>query len=632
MITRLKVKNFKIHKETEIFFDSALSILTGENNSGKTSLLESLMIFVECYQNSLRKIQRTNNKKIKAGQLQVGQYDFASQFIPFFSSVRSENYYELFYQESKTFELIADFRVNDVAFTLGFEVKQGRNQTAYHIEARTTPENLIRFNEVSPATLLAVIKSVPVASVMRNEPYMPPKMLDKQLSENAQTSTLRNRLLQISALHKLTDLQNQLSFIMGFEDFDLNVAFNPNDDLYITAEFRTDKSANYQDIAMLGSGSLQMLEVLVSLNLSSKSFTRLVLLDEPDSFLHRRLQQKLISKLREISKNQVQIVCTTHNEQVISSAQLNELYHLGNPKEGQKVHSLSSDLPQGRVKGLISPKAKSNLYEALGVSASGMNILEAIEAERLVLVEGRTDALYLQALQAKRQQLFPITHPKKVAFWSINGISDIGNKLKYWKEIFSSIKNGQSLWDKASLLLDSDFLDETEMNEVATQAQKIFNIRVMTIQSYTFESSFLLDLPRFIQGLSTVFNLKIEQVSNKVEAWCQTILERDQSSSIENQRRSRSSDFAVFKSSQLNKLCEGNGYLKYVKNLNADPQKLARVSDKSDVFLLFKDMATLSTINFSAYSDEALLLYFIEELDAHSWPQEWTPLLKEIYG
>ena len=114
MIKKLRVKNFKIHKDTEISFASFLAVLTGENNSGKTSLLEAVMIFKECYQNTLRKIQRGNNSNAKAGHLAIGQFDFkSSEFVPYFSSVRSENYYELFYQDTNSFELEANFELDN---------------------------------------------------------------------------------------------------------------------------------------------------------------------------------------------------------------------------------------------------------------------------------------------------------------------------------------------------------------------------------------------------------------------------------------------------------------------------------------------------------------------------------------
>jgi AAA15 family ATPase/GTPase len=640
MIKRLKVKNFKIHKETEIFFQSPLSILTGENNSGKTSLLEALMIFSECYTTSLRKIQRTNSKHVREGRLAVGQFDFLdSVFISYFASVRSENYYELFFQDANSFEIEAEFEgveggEEPVPFTVVFEVKQGRNQTAYNIENKTRVDELVKLNQSKPEQLIEVIKSSPIASLMRNEPYMPPRMLQKQLAENAQVSTLRNRLLEISRQHKLQDLQGQLQFIMGFDDVDLRVTFDPNEDLYIQADFRINTQDRYQDIAMLGSGTLQMLEVLVSLNLSSRATHRVILLDEPDSFLHRRLQQNLISKLREVAVNGgVQVIGTTHNEQVISSAQLDEVYHLGLPQLGQTVKALSADLPRGRIKGMLAPQEKTQLYDALGVSASAMNILEAIEADRLVLVEGRTDALYVQALQAKRQSLVPSPNPRQVAFWSINGISDVSHKLKYWRDIFSSIKNSQTLWEKALLLLDSDYLDRQEMMEVASKIQEKFGITCYWLPSYTLESSLLLDLPAFEKSVSRAFSVSEDQVHERLQYWQQGVTIEDRKQKIEAQRRDRIKDFKALDSSFLDKLCDGNHYASYLGELESDPQQLSRLATKEDVVGFVRSCAELaSDAHFEAFSDEALLLHVIDAAERRFWFGEWTPILQAIYG
>ena len=634
MIKRLRVKNFKIHKDTEIVFESWLAILTGENNSGKTSLLEAVMILKECYEQTLRKIQRNNNTHVKAGHLAIGQFDFKpNEFVPYFASVRSENYYELFYQGEKSFELEVDFELENTSFTLGFTIEQGRNQTAYHIQSKTDVANLVLLNQFAPDSLLDVIKSVPVASVMRNEPYLTPKVLAKQLAENAQVSSLRNRLLQIERLHKLTELQSQLQFIMGLDAFDLRVVFDPNEDLYITAEFRTDSKDPYQDIAMLGSGTLQMLEVLVSLNLAAKSSCRVVLLDEPDSFLHRALQKNLIAKLREIATNGVQIISTTHNEQIISSANLTELYHLGHPKQGQKVQALSAELPHGRATGFISPVAKSSVYDALGVSASAMNILEAIEADKLILVEGRTDALYLQALQTKRQQFMPVSHPQQVAFWSINGMSQIGYKLKYWKDILSNIKNAKSLWGKAQLLIDRDLLDEVEVQEVASKIEQHFKIKTLNVPSYTLESSFLLDQAKFKKLQAKMFQLPAETLEHAFVHWADNITVENRLSRIQGQRKDRIKDFEPLDSSLLKSLCDGNQYSQFIEQLKADPQQLARLADKDDVISLLRTLSDLSNAtDYTALTHEAIMLKLIDQIDTHTWPTEWTGILKQIYG
>lgn len=598
------------------------------------------MIFSECYKTSLRKIQRTTSKHVKQGRLAVGQFDFLdSVFIPYFASVRSENYYELFFQNASSFEIEAEFESVEgsgdiVPFTIAFEVKQGRNQTAYNIESKTSDYELVKLNQSKPEQLVEVIKSSPIASLMRNEPYMPPKMLQKQLAENAQVSTLRNRLLEISRQHKLQDLQGQLQFIMGFDDVDLRVTFDPNEDIYIQADFRIDTQDRYQDIAMLGSGTLQMLEVLVSLNLFSRAIHRVVLLDEPDSFLHRRLQQNLIVKLREVAVNSgVQVIGTTHNEQVISSAQLDEIYHLGSPQQGQTVKALSADLPRGRIKGMLAPQEKTQLYDALGVSASAMNILEAIEADQLVLVEGRTDALYVQALQSKRQSLVPSPHPRQVAFWSINGISDVSHKLKYWRDIFSSIKNSQTLWEKSVLLLDSDYLDRQEMTEVSDKVQEKFGITCYWLPSYTLESSLLLNPSAFENAVSRAFSIPEEQVHEQFQQWQQGINIEDRQNKIEAQRRTRIGDFRALDSRLLSSLCEGNHYANYLRDLEGDAQQLARLATKEDVNELVRACAGLSdNAHFEALSDEALLLHVIGAAERRFWFSEWTSILQAIYG
>jgi exonuclease SbcC len=65
MIKKITLKNFKIYQDSEIHFKEMMSILTGENNSGKTSLLEAFLIFQECYKHTLHKIVRKTSSKVK---------------------------------------------------------------------------------------------------------------------------------------------------------------------------------------------------------------------------------------------------------------------------------------------------------------------------------------------------------------------------------------------------------------------------------------------------------------------------------------------------------------------------------------------------------------------------------------
>ena len=71
MLRGLKVKNFKIHKEVEIIFDGALSMLTGENHSGKF-LLEASMVFSEYYKRHYEEFSESLTKQRKQGICSLG--------------------------------------------------------------------------------------------------------------------------------------------------------------------------------------------------------------------------------------------------------------------------------------------------------------------------------------------------------------------------------------------------------------------------------------------------------------------------------------------------------------------------------------------------------------------------------
>lgn len=633
MISRLLVQNFKIHQQTEVCFNDGLSILTGENNSGKTSLLEAVLIFSECYHHALHKIQRASSRYVKSNLLKVGQYQLDGLFIPYFSSVRSENYFELFFKGKASFSIEADFVCDGHKICLAFNVAHGRNQTAYWIEPVISNESLVLLNQCNPEYFLQVLKSSPVPAVMRNEPYLPPKMLAKQMVENVQASTIRNRLYLVSQQHKLAELQAQLQYIMGFDFFELSVSFDINKDLYINAAFRVHKQADFQDIAILGSGTLQILEVLISLNLQAQASNKVVLLDEPDSFLHRRLQSNLITKLREIAQNNIQVICTTHNEQIIASAQLSEVFHLGGATDSQTVKALSADLPAGRKIGFLASGAKTALYDSLGISASAMTVLEAIEAERVILLEGRTDALYLSALQAKRQMLFPGVPTKQVAFWSLNGISDLANKLNYWKAILSQLKNAKSVWEKSVLMLDTDFLAVDEKQFLAQSIQQKHQLACVFAPAYTVEGVLLVDQARAIKLLSCWSGVIETDVATTYYDWLAELSIDDRLSSITGQRQTRGVEFAGFECHELTQLNVGTRSLNYIEQLRQSPSLGATLANKQDIELLLSRVVSLSGVHayLTVLSFEEHLLGLIDCVDGTTWQPLWTTLLKPLF-
>lgn len=610
MIKTITLKNFKIYQDSEIHFHEMMSILTGENNTGKTSLLEAFLIFQECYKHTLHKIVRKTSSKVKNNILSVGDYDFQSQFITQFNSVRSENYYELFYQNTDSFEIGLNINIDDQTIDIKFSISKARLESAYNITPYIDNNSLQTLNEFDSENFIFFVKSSPISAIVRNEPYYPPKMLEKYISENSNVSIMRNSLLKIKNENKLLNLQSQISYILGFKNFQLNVMYNINKDLYLTAQFKTENMNEYQDIAMLGSGTIQIIEILISLNIEDKYSLRLALLDEPDSHLHRKLQNSLLSKLREISNNNIQIILTTHNEQIISNAKLQEILHLYIPKKSNK----------------LNVKPLSIEYQSLGV----MNMLEAIESNKVVLVEGSSDAIYIEALQRRRTKLFPTKHQNKVAFWSINGIDDLPNKLKYWKSILENISNENNVWSKSILVLDIDCLSTDEAEELANQIKSVYNINVLFWNSYTIESIILEDINGFSNTFALIFDLDKIEVAKEVNSLLSKINIEQFKNKISGQRTSREKTYEVFNSRKL-KLNDGQKYHTYINTLENSQNKAQYLFGKDEVFDMFKILFNKFKI-VEHIENQDLVVEIMQHYDSQYWQSQWTEILKQIYG
>ena len=58
-ITSLNIKNFKSFQNVKIHFNQDLNILTGVNNAGKTTILEAISLWNECFTKLIREAKRS---------------------------------------------------------------------------------------------------------------------------------------------------------------------------------------------------------------------------------------------------------------------------------------------------------------------------------------------------------------------------------------------------------------------------------------------------------------------------------------------------------------------------------------------------------------------------------------------
>lgn len=606
MIKKLKVNNFKTYANMEISFENMLSVITGKNNSGKTSVLEAFLIFQESYNHTLHEIKKKTSKYVKNNILNIGSIYFKETYIISFASVRSQDYYELFYQDNDYFNLEMLF---DDDITLGFKISKARGGTAYQIKPSISDNDIKKLNtNYDISNFFYATKSSSIYAINQYEPIYSPKMIEKLSFEGNKQSVFRNKLLKLKDKLLLEKLETYIETIFGYEKFSLSVEFNHNEDLYIKSYF-TIKNEQKQDIALLGSGTLQIIEVLVNLLLVDNYKNKVILLDEPDSHLHRDIQKVLMQRLRDYSKNGLQILVTTHNEQIISLSNLDEILHLYSDKDKTIVEPISKQLLKGRQFGFINQK--DNIYKDLGVSSKTISFIEAIESDKIIIIEGK-DKQYIEALEKKRRELFLINNIKnKVIFWSLNGVSSLDIKMDKIKSMFELIKNKQNLWSKTNLLIDRDFRLDNEL-------PKYKGIDTISWNGYTIESIFLDNINPFKKYIFDI--LKVEDRNKFDEIFNNLIAEYSNVNKYKDKiSKQRDHDYNLKNS------------IAYIDEISSRKNKLHLLVGKKELTDMIEKLYTSLNIKFEL-SLEELLLNYIDSLDVHSWNADWNSILQSVYG
>ncbi|MDD1437659.1 ATP-binding protein, partial [Dolichospermum sp. ST_sed10] len=291
-----------------------------------------------------------------------------------------------------------------------------------------------------------------------------------------------------------------LSFILynRIQNMNISTVSQMQKDVTVLFNFKHNEIDIEKDIALLGSGSLQIIEILLNLYHPSsiQKDLNLILLDEPDSHIHREIQSRLLKILVQFSQRN-QIFITTHNEALIRSANLSNLFHLDGQPTGiyKTIDSNNLIAVNSRFSG-IYPSQVNPVISALGM-VSGLDFLNAIESDTLIFVEGADDAQVIDILLKQN-----ISNHKKYVYWVLGGVSEVSERILHYKTVFSEVKNNQTLWEKSILIIDRDFLIDTHQSGLINEFQDKINLKSYIWSAYTFESTLFTDIPKLARLLN----------------------------------------------------------------------------------------------------------------------------------
>lgn len=505
-IESLHIQHFKSFQDVIIDFNADVNIFTGKNNSGKTTVLEAIALWQECFAKLLNQAKVGREGK-KATPYKKGDYilgNTGNKYFPFdeINSIRSPNFSDIFYQKesNKPIQLSAVLVDDDTSLQIGFEIKSsGSNYgitligySSYNFEAFNN------FFRKLPSPI-SVIYTSPVSAIQQIENFTTQPNIQEITLKRESASVLRNRLYAVyrnSDASLYPNFLSSLNYILFDNQAKLDFLIDSDiqKDTRVLINFRIGHNDTPKDIALLGSGSLQVVEILLSLYYRDNRDMSLLLLDEPDSHIHRDIQKRLLKVITDFSSGN-QIFLTTHNEALIRESAPRHLFHLENkpknhykPLNSEALVQLEKTGGKRSFKG-IYPLQTNSIIRSIGSSA-GLDFINAIEADRIIFVEGDDDAQAIYTLLQKAT--IPPTRIKYV-FWVLNGISNVFKEIETYKTVFSQIKNEQSLWEKSVLIMDRDFLSDEHYPLIRQKMTEKFLPTYIT-SAYTLESTILTDL------------------------------------------------------------------------------------------------------------------------------------------
>lgn len=482
-IKKIYIKNFKCINKLEIQCDEDFNVIIGQNNIGKTTILESILLWKKCYDIS---IQKSDNKfYASAKNLNFKELDFLriSDDVDLFNCV---------IKKKAQAEICLEIKNNNETYKLGFLITKVYNiSNAYFQMSYENKDDFKAFEALALcenaklSNMIVVSQSRPIASIISKEPYMYKSQVLAKITQGKGYEVLRNKIRYDE--EKKIKIENSISRILNNEyKF---IEKNKDNKEYI--KMLVEKNGKTSDLLSQGSGFLQLAEIFSSLEYVEAKLN-VVLIDEPDAHLHVGVQKKLIQEFDNIENSQIFII--SHNE--------NFLYTINEDKILWMNHR---DINNGFIKHIPNGSKKfvaSNLVDEL-------SDLEHLKYTNIIiLVEGYNDKLLINKIiekywNLKNTELEYRVQPMVV---ELKGIDALQDKLSVLFSAYSDLVGNEVNW---LLIRDTDCLPISKIGKLKVLIEKampIQNKKILIQDGYEFESVYFSN----IEKLNRIINMHYE--------------------------------------------------------------------------------------------------------------------------
>lgn len=488
MIKQIELKRFKKFEHTEIRL-GALSVLVGENSSGKTSVLQSINLVLSAfsrwklYATDSRGITKPRSKGVGCTQL---------------PGILNDDFRELYYaKKSRSGRANGGSIGAEIHLTDELGNKFGMQVSSLFGGYNLTP--LSKVNQISRNPSLHKKEALLISGFVglaSSEEKALSLSLRNRLRDGRASEIIRNLLLDTKEAvpDNYEKLVNRLKKDFGFVIDSVN--FDENADINVHAFYDEciGESVVPFDFCSSGSGMMQVLQILTSIYRYCPDNSTVVLLDEPDAHLHANMQVALFYSLREIQKElDIQIIISTHSTAIISAALPSEIIPISNAAHIEPLTEFEE------VDDIISERIDS--YELSKMKVNGV----------LVFFEDKNIDYFLKCDQALNCHCF--VGPRTVAYLTGRTKDD---KLPFHiKPVLHELLRRDIT---VFVIRDRDGLS-SDITDVITNIADESNINYYFLKNYEIESYLLLPslIARTLETLNPDKELPtIDEITQKI--------------------------------------------------------------------------------------------------------------------
>lgn len=366
MIKKLQLQNFRGFSDHTLEFKE-LNIIVGTNNAGKSTIVEALSI-ISTVSNRFRNLPMKNTP----GWLNIGGRNRG--FSPSLKDI-DLNYDTMFHSYHEPPALLKVTFNNDIRL----DVYLGGENKVYGIFYNPSDQMFRNKSKLLDVDIPHIGILPQVGPVKVQEEILTPEYIRSAMNSKIGFTHFRNQLHLYSRLFKKFQELVSISW-PGIIVLELiKGGPSPKENLYL--HIRNEEFV--AEISNMGHGLQMWLQTIWFLTKSEES--NIVILDEPDVYMHADLQRKLIRILKNYFP---QIMITTHSIEIISEVEPENILVVDKYKSKSVF---TTNIPE--VQSIINRTG----------SIQNIHLTKLWKSKKFIIVEGK-DLKYMKILQNK---MFP---------------------------------------------------------------------------------------------------------------------------------------------------------------------------------------------------------------------------------